>query len=36
MVWLQVSAPEIFTSTAVKYLGRLVAELLTHKKGRVL
>lgn len=32
MVWLQVNAPEVFSFTAVKYLDRLVAELLTHRK----
>lgn len=34
MVWLQVNAPEIFSFTAVKYLDRLVAELLTHRKEK--
>lgn len=34
MVWLQVNAPGIFGFTAVKYLDRLVPELLTHRKDK--
>lgn len=35
MVWLQVNACKIFSFTAVKYLDRLVAELLTQKKKKI-